>query len=122
MKTHTFQAVRATLAAFALAFTLVPALAQDENREIVVPIKDTAAVQKTASGNITQMDKGAIFIKGAGDEHPTGYNITADTNFVDDQGAPAQKANAKPGHGVIITYVVQNDTRVAITVVVRNAP
>lgn len=120
MKTHPFQAACATLAAFAL--TLAPALAQNENREVVVPIKDTAAVQKTASGNITQVEKDAIFIKGVGDAHPTGYNITADTTYVDDQGAPAQKANAKPGRAVIITYVMQNDTRVAITVVVRNAP
>jgi hypothetical protein len=119
MKTHTFQAACATLAA--LALILAPARAQ-EDREVAVPIKDTAAQQNTATGNITSLAPTAIFIKGAGDAHPTAYNTTADTAYVDDDGTAAEKASAKIGHAVIITYVVQNGSRIALKVVVRNAP
>lgn len=120
MKTHAFQSICATLAA--LALTLGPAFAQNNQPVVVVPIKSTAVVKKTAAGNITKINQHAIFIKADGDAHATGYNITPATTYVDDQGAPAEKANAKIGHAVIITYVVDDGARDALTVVVRNAP
>ncbi|HWB58515.1 MAG TPA: hypothetical protein VG733_03445 [Chthoniobacteraceae bacterium] len=132
MNRFTLKTIRSAFAAIALlAIAMQPGRAQapsnqpqgqDPEGDKVLTIKDTDAVHKTASGNITQLAADAIFIKGAGDVHPTGYAVNAQTAYVDDAGAPAQRAKAAVGHAVTITYVMQGDTRLALQVLVRNAP
>src|ERR1700677_246722 len=84
MKKYISDLSRAILVVVALA--LVPAswcFAQDTERVVVTPLKDTAVVQQTASGNITNVTADAMFIKAAGDQKPQGYVINANTAYVD---------------------------------------
>ncbi len=103
--------------------TLAPmqsSLAQET--AVQAPTPTSATVSTTATGTITRIGGGMIYIKTDGARDPIGFSLTGTTSYVDDQDAPVQLATVKSGRAVTIYYVIEGKDKVATKVLVRNAP
>jgi len=118
MNKFTFKACCAVLFGTMLLLPAHPGRAQS----VVQSGTASATVSTTATGTITQIAGGQMFIKSDGVANPVGYILRKNTTYVDDQEAPVEVTNIKTGRAVIIYYVVDEGAKVATKIVLRNAP
>ena len=102
--------------------TLVPVHSIFAQTAVVQSTPESVSVSTTATGTITQINGGMIYIKTDGTRDPIGFSLTGSTSFVDDQDAPVQPATLKNGRAVVVYYVMDAGNKVATKVLVRNAP
>jgi hypothetical protein len=102
--------------------TLIPMHSSFAQTAVVQSTPETATVSTTATGTITRINGGMIYIKTDGAPDPIGFSLTGTTSYVDDQDAPVQPATLKSGRAVVVYYVMDAGNKVATKVLVRNAP